>query len=139
MNQRYRHKAFVYAALLLWLFATGSGMHGHFCFDGMEPPVSVHFDLLSEHDNHPAADDQDHHNDINHHSAGHKDMDSKPALLDVLKLSNPDLHFLATLLLLVIVWPAIRGQKFHLSNTPSAWRSIVGLRPPLRAPPIPLH
>lgn len=122
MKRPYSHKLFVYAALLLWLFASGSGMHGHFCFDGNEPPVSVHFDLLDKHEGHAEP--------------GHQDADSKPAQIDVLKVSNQDLPFLAALLLLVVVWPLVREQKYRTFNTPLSWASITGIRPPLRAPPI---
>jgi len=122
VNKLHHHKVFVYALLLLWLFASGSGMHGHFCFDGMEPPVSVHFDVLDDHDGPKLP--------------GHKDVDSKPGQLDVLKTSNLDLPILAALLLLVFIWPVVRGQTYRRSNTPSSWLSVTSLRPPLRAPPV---
>ena len=112
--------------LLIWLFASLSGMHGHYCFDGQEPPVSVHFDLL---------DNQDH----GDAEAGHKDFDSKPMSMTFLKLLSLDLPFFAAALLLLIIWPVIRGQNFTYFNTPSAWLSITGLRPPLRAPPAYSH
>lgn len=120
MKKLLHHKTFVYAALLFWLFASASGMHGHYCYDGMEPPVSVHFDLLSGHN------DDD--------NVGHKDIDSKPQL-SALKVTILDLPFLAALFILVIIWPFIRGQKFALSKTPSSWLTVTGLRPPPRAPP----
>lgn len=120
MKKLFHHKAFVYAALLFWLFASASGMHGHYCYDGMEPPVSVHFDLLSSH-----SDDD---------NVGHKDIDTKPQI-SALKVTNLDLPFLAALFLLVIIWPTVRGQRYALSKTPSSWLTVTGLRPPLRAPP----
>lgn len=127
MKKLFHHKTFVYAALLLWLFASASGMHGHYCFDGLEPPVSVHFDLMS-----------DHHIDDEH--VTHKDFDSKPQVsmfkqVSVFKLTNLDLPFLAALFFLVIIWPVIRSQFYILSKTPSSWLTVTGLRPPLRAPP----
>lgn len=112
--------------LLIWLFASLSGMHGHYCFDGQEPAVSVHFDLLSGHD-------------LDNDEVGHKDFDSKPMSMTFLKLLSLDLPFLAAALLLLIIWPVIRGQNFTYFNTPSAWLSITGLRPPLRAPPAYSH
>lgn len=120
MKKRFHHKTFVYAALLFWLFASASGMHGHYCYDGMEPPISVHYDLLSSHN------DDD--------NLGHKDIDSKPQV-SALKVTNLDLPFLAALFLLAIIWPIIRGQQFSLSKTPSSWLTVTNLRPPLRAPP----
>lgn len=114
--------------LLIWLFASGSGMHGHYCFDGLEPPVSVHFDLVDGHDDIIDTD-----------LPGHKDFDSKPAQISVLKVTNLDLPFLAALFLLIIVWPIVRGQRYALSKTPSSWLTVTGLRPPLRAPPAHSH
>lgn len=122
MKSLHSHKAFVYAILLMWLFASTSKMHGHFCFDGMEPPVSVHFDVIST--------------DAEHQSYGHKDVDTKPGQIEAIKVSSPDLLCLAALLLLVFVLPLIRGHKYRLSNTPFSWLSVTGLRPPLRAPPV---
>jgi len=121
VKKLFHNRTFVYAALLFWLFASASGMHGHYCFDGMEPPVSVHFDLAV-----------DHHDDDAH--VGHKDIDSKPQI-SALKVTNLDLPFLAALFLLVIIWPVIRGQQYSLSKTPSSWLALTSLRPPLRAPP----
>jgi hypothetical protein len=120
VKKLFHHKTFVYAALLFWLFASASGMHGHYCYDGMEPPVSVHYDLLSSHND-----------DAN---LGHKDIDSKPQV-SALKVTNLDLPFLAALFLLAMIWPIIRGQQFSLSKTPSSWLAVTNLRPPLRAPP----
>jgi hypothetical protein len=122
VNKLFRRKIFVYAALLFWLFASASGMHGHYCFDGIEPPVSVHFDLTS--------DDHD-----DHEHVGHNDFDNKSSQITALKVVGVDLHFLATLFLLAILWPIVRKQRFVISSTPSSWLSVTGLRPPLRAPP----
>jgi hypothetical protein len=46
---------FAFIALLLWLLGNCIGLHGHFCFDGQEPPVSVHMHMEghSPHDHHP--------------------------------------------------------------------------------------
>lgn len=112
--------------LLIWLFASMTGMHGHYCLDGQEPPVSVHFDLLGSHDH---GDGED----------GHKDFDSKPMEMTFLKLLSLDLPFLAAALLLLIIWPLVRGQNFTYFNSPSTWLTITGLRPPLRAPPAHSH
>ena len=122
VKKLFRRKIFVYATLLFWLFASASGMHGHYCFDGIEPPVSVHFDLTS--------DDHD-----DHEHVGHNDFDNKSSQITALKLLNLDLPFLAIALLLAFVWPIIRCQFYARSKTPSSWLSVTGLRPPLRAPP----
>lgn len=114
-------------AVIFWLFASGSGMHGHYCFDGSEPPVSVHFDLMGDHEQ------------GEHSEAGHRDLDSKPMEMTFLKLLSLDLPFLAAALLLLIIWPLVGGQNFTYFNAPSTWLTITGLRPPLRAPPIHSH
>ncbi|HEY6528703.1 MAG TPA: hypothetical protein VIZ65_08410 [Cellvibrionaceae bacterium] len=113
------HRLCVYAALLLWLFANASGMHGRHCLDGLEAPVSVHFDVLSTHD-----DD----------AAGHEDVESK-AQVSALKISNFDMFLLAAFFLVTLVWPIIRGKCYYRLKTPLAWLTLTGLRPPLRAPP----
>lgn len=117
------HTMCIYAALVLWLFASASGMHGRHCLDGMEPPVTVHFDALGAH-----HDSQ----------VGHQDVDIKTQV-SALKLGNLDSLFFAVLICLAIFWPIVRGQSFYLFNTPRAWLTTTGLRPPLRAPPAPLH
>ena len=122
MKKLFRRKAFVYAVLLFWVFASASGMHGHYCFDGIEPPVSVHFGLMSD-----AHDDHEH--------LGHNDFDNKSSEITALKVVGVDLHFLATLFLLLLVWPVVRKQRFIISSLAPSWISVTGLRPPLRAPP----
>jgi hypothetical protein len=128
VKKLFHHKTFVYATLLFWLFASASGMHGHYCFDGAEPPVSVHFDMMDGHD----AE----HDSLN---TTHVDVDNNPSQTNAIKSFNLDLPFLALALLLVFVWPIVRSQFNYLSNTPSSWLSVTGLRPPLRAPPKKLH
>jgi len=110
--------------LFIWLFASLSGMHGHYCFDGLEPPVSVHFDALGNHDH-----------DHEDFAKGHKDLDSKPTSMTFLKWLGIHLPFIAAALWLLFIWPAIRVQNFTYFNTPSTWLTVTGLRPPLRAPP----
>lgn len=122
MNRLIRQPMLISALLFLWLFASGLGLHGHYCFDGSEPPVSVHFDVIA---------DQDHVSD----GLGQKDFDSKPAEMAFLKLFSVDLPFLLTALLLLVLWPPVGGQQYARFKIPSSWIIIAGLRPPLRAPP----
>jgi len=128
VKKRFHHKNYAYIALLIWLVASLGGMHGHYCFDGGEPPVSVHFDAVSGPDaDHDAADKM------------HVDVDTNPAQTTAIKLLKFDLPFLALALLLVVIWPITRGQFNYFSNTPSSWLTVTGLRPPLRAPPKNFH
>lgn len=117
------HTLCVYAALVLWLFASASGMHGRHCLDGLEAPVSVHFDVLDAHDE---------------SLLGHQDVESK-AQVSALKLAHLDILFFATLIWVACIWPSIRVQISFFFKTPRAWLTTTGLRPPLRAPPVPLH
>ena len=112
--------------LLIWLFASLSGMHGHYCFDGQEPPVSVHFDLMGSHDHADTDEDP-------------RDFDSKSMSVTILKLLSLNLLFIAAALLLLIIWPVVRGQNSPYFNSPSTWLTVTGLRPPLRAPPAYSH
>lgn len=117
-------KKYAYIALFIWFIASLTGMHGHYCFDGTEPPVSVHFDAVDG----PDAD----HDAL---SKMHVDVDNNPAQTSAIKVLNADLPLFALALFLVFVWPVIRGQQYDLSKTPSSWLTVIGLRPPLRAPP----
>jgi hypothetical protein len=123
-----RHSKLVYLLLALWLFASASGMHGHYCFDGQEPPVSVHFDVM---DSHHAAHLDSHSAE---HMDSHKDIDNPAPSISLLKLLNLDLPLLIAALLLVF-WPRIIRQVYGVAQPPSCWITLTGLRPPLRAPP----
>lgn len=52
MNIRATHHALMFLALLLWLMTSCMGVHSHFCFDGQEPAVSLHMDLVEGHEVH---------------------------------------------------------------------------------------
>jgi len=115
-----------YAILLIWLIVSLGGMHGHYCFDGKEPPMSVHFDLVDAYDE-------------NHNDSGHKDYDNKPLSSTLVKLFDLDMPFLFAALLVLALWPISRGTEYAISKTPLSWLNIVSLRPPLRAPPTNSH
>lgn len=109
-------------ALIIWLTASWSGAHGHLCFDGQEPPVSVHMEMMAEHTDHHAADEQ------------HVDADvelSQPLLAKLTKIDLPLL--IAAALLLAMLFEKISLVTSRSSPSYSSRRA--GLRPPLRAPP----
>ncbi len=54
MRIRSGYKTFVLLTLLLWLMTSWTGVHGHFCFDGQEPPISPHLDVIGGHEVHTA-------------------------------------------------------------------------------------
>ena len=122
MQHILRHKTFAFAALMIWLVAGWSGAHGHLCFDGQEPPVSVHMHTLGEHTDH-ATDEQ------------HVDADidlSQPLLAKLTKIDLPLL--IAAALLLAILFEKISLVTSRYS--PSYFSRRASLRPPLRAPPV---
>jgi hypothetical protein len=114
--------AIVYLLLLVFLFLRIGGAVSHYCFDGMEPPVTIHFDNLSGHVEHDEE-------------AGHNDME-KQVLSDNLhsKFFDSDtLLFLTTLFLFSLLYQP-GAQLYQLlpsrkSNAPNYYL------PPLRAPP----
>jgi hypothetical protein len=115
------HKIFVFVALSIWLFTSWSGAHGHMCFDGQEPPVTVHL--------HAVGDHADHDNSEQHVDA---DLDlSQPLLIKLSQIDTPLL--IAAALLLAILFERIPLVIFYTSHIYSSLRSR--LRPPLRAPP----
>lgn len=114
---------FAFIALFLWLLGNCIGLHGHFCFDGQEPPVSVHMhvDGHSPHDHHPGEE--------------HLDADVELLQLVIAKVGKIDVGaiLLAVLSLLPIFRtrhsPATRYLFFPPASPPHT-------RPLLRAPPL---
>ena len=114
---------FAFVALLLWLLGSWLGAHGHFCFDGQEPPISVHVYLegLHDHEHHP--DD-----------AAHQDTDVELTQLAIAKFSKIDLGLalLAVLALLIVLRPqGIIANHYRVPLPPKT----AHIWPPLRAPP----
>lgn len=116
------HILFVYWTLLFWLLASLSSAHGHFCFDGQEPPVSVHMEFLGDHVKHHDVDEK--HVDM--------DVDLSPTLMaKLLKIDLPLLILLTTLFIVLV----FLHQPLLLNRTPILLFRFIGIRPPLRAPP----
>ncbi len=122
MQRILNYKVFAFAALLVWLLASWSGAHGHLCFDGQEPPVSVHIHAPDMH--------ADHDSDQNHVDANVDIGQLAPA--KSLKVDSPFVLIAAYLFAWLFSKPA---QIFvhYFRFTPS---QQFGLRPPLRAPPV---
>lgn len=116
-----RYRSYALISLLLWLVVSWGGVHGHFCFDGQEPPISLHVDMLDGHT-------------IHGHEEAHQDVDIEQSQSVLLKTFKLDL-FLPVLLALVIILRAC-GTTFTIQSiTSTRTRHSVGVRPPLRAPP----
>jgi hypothetical protein len=108
--------------LVFWLFGNLMGTHGHFCFDGQEPPMSVHMDIIGDH--------------IEHHDANelHQDADINLMQSILAKFSKIDigLVLLATLALIFLIFPSRIFTHSYFAFYPSVshhWRPL------LRAPP----
>lgn len=112
-----------FAALIFWLLANWGGAYAHLCFDGQEPPLSMHLQLQH-------MDELEHHPD-----EVHQDIDVEFLQSVIAKLHKIDLGLvlLAVLTLLLVPRPrtiATAAYRVVLpSRTPHTW-------PPLRAPPL---
>lgn len=115
------HYAFV--ALALWLLSNWAGAHGHYCFDGQEPPISVHMHLNGHevHEHHP--------------DEVHQDADIELGKSVLAKLSKIDLGLvlLAALALVLLVLPRAGFARIFRPFYPP---SSLYWRPLLRAPPV---
>jgi hypothetical protein len=120
VNIRATHHAFVLLALLSWLMTGWMGVHSHFCFDGQEPAVSFHVDLVEAHEQHLEEE-------------VHQDFDvSHSVFVKLAKFYSAWLVFVATITL-VLSGKSLR-LFFYSSISFTGFRP--GLRPPLRAPPV---
>lgn len=121
VRRHFPHKTFAFVALIIWLLTSWSGAHGHLCFDGQEPPMTVHMDMLGDHPEHGSQEK-------------HIDADVDLSQLMLAKLIKIDLPFLiAAALLFVALFekPIISVVVYSLIFSSYS----IGLRPPLRAPP----
>jgi hypothetical protein len=122
VNYFLRYKYWVLLSTLLWLMASWTGVHGHFCFDGQEPPISIHLDNIDAH----VADSA--HVDI--------DIDIDLSQSFTAKLLKFDAT-LALLLIALFVLLVLPQARFFFSFSQACHpRHIVGLLPPPRAPPV---
>lgn len=115
------HVAFL--AFALWLLSNWAGAHGHYCFDGQEPPISVHMHLNGHevHDHHP--------------DEVHQDADIELGKSVLVKLSKIDLGLvlLVALALVLLILPHAGFASIYRSFYPP---SSLYWRPLLRAPPV---
>jgi hypothetical protein len=120
------------AHLLLWVVAIAvlavraSDTHLHLCFDGQEPPTTLHFADASVHD------------DEHHDEGNHDDQDFDPFIGVLLKNSGSDSDVALPLgvAALVLLLPPVTDTLPPTSDTlPSAVDPPFYLRPPLRGPP----
>ncbi len=113
---------FAFVAFALWLLGSWLGAHGHFCFDGQEPPVSVHMHMLGDHPEHHADED-------------HQDADVDLLQSAIAKLTKLDQSLiLLTVITLLLVLQRTQVLVSHYSSFIPA--HIPFARPLLRAPPL---
>jgi hypothetical protein len=116
------HALICWMLLSFWLLASCVSVHAHVCFDGQEPPVSIHLQMVDGHDDH-------------HPQEVHDDQDIELQQWVIAKITKLDfflpLLIAVTLLLLLITAfkPFFIYSNFYLQS-PS------GLRPSVRAPPV---
>jgi len=118
-----RHKsAVIYLLLLVFLSLRVGGAVAHYCFDGLEPPVTVHFDNLNGHLDHD-------------HEPGHVDVE-KEVLSDNLigKLIDFD-SLLGFVALFIFALSALSRGPLKLSSVRSHYTNPQYYLPPSRAPP----
>lgn len=115
---------------LLWtialaVFATqASGAHLHLCFDGQEPPTTVHFADASVHPDH--GDNEQH---------ADKDLNPLVGLFKKSGTSDADLALPACVVGSVLLLPPPRSTPPAAYRLPIVAGRPLHLRPPLRGPP----
>ena len=116
----------VFLCIVLLVTRIG-GVHLHLCFDGSEPPASVHVLDGGIHHNEPAGEE------------GHQDRDIAPAENLALKLPKMGLDLLPVLFFLVMLWGMLPSRQHPLRNDSILFsrRLARDLLPPLRGPPLP--
>lgn len=123
--QRLRAPHWLLIVLLAVLVTRLGGVHLHLCFDGQEPPATLH-----------ASDGGEHH-DAHHLGEQHSDKDVDLLGVVLLKKSPGSLELpilLAACIVLLLLSPASRGQ-WPRNAFYRAFPQPFRLRPPLRGPP----
>lgn len=115
----------VWAVILTVLTVRASDTHLHLCFDGKEPPTSVHF-----------ADGSVHHDD-HHKDQNHADKDVDPFVGALAKTGDTDsgLALLPATPVSSVLMPVIRDTPAIQQDPPDIPPEPFHLRPPLRGPP----
>jgi Flp pilus assembly pilin Flp len=115
--------AIIYGLLLVLLALWIGGAVSHYCIDGLEPPVTVHFDNLNGHVEHDLM-------------SGHNDFE-KSALPENLLSKFLEVGVqLFLVILFIISMPFVKARKINLLELVQKYSCPQVLLPPLRAPPI---
>ena len=112
----------IYGLLVVLLTLWVGGAVSHYCIDGLEPPVTVHFDNLNGHVEHDS-------------NSGHNDFE-KSALPDNLLTKFIELGIQQFLVILFILsMPFVNARKINLLEVLQKYATPQVILPPLRAPP----
>jgi hypothetical protein len=101
------------------------GAHVHFCFDGSEPPATLHM----------SSDEGSHHED----EAAHTDMDvslSGDTLIKKFESSIQPLLLLAVAILFIRFTPVLTISRTRFNSLPRLLSQFAFQRPLLRGPPL---
>jgi hypothetical protein len=104
------------------------GAHLHYCFDGTEPPVSLHIDTQAG----------GHHKDGSVGSAQHEDVDISVGGDALIKKAPNLLDLLGLLIVLTfaLLLPRLRSIACAFDSLVPVSAPRAYLRPPLRGPPL---
>ena len=113
----------VYVLLFILLSLRIGGAVSHYCFDGLEPTVTIHFDNLNGHVDHEAE-------------SGHMDVEKQVSSDNLLgKIFEVESMLAIVAMFLTALLSQSSGQDYYhraLRQT----SSLQKFRPPLRAPPL---
>lgn len=98
------------------------GIVQHYCLDGIEPGITLHFENLNEHVEHPE-------------NSGHVDFEKGPLENNLLPKNFENGIALFSLFLLLISLLAPSKAQFSLLLFIVDASPCLNIRPPLRAPP----
>ena len=121
-----RLQSWLLTLLCVLLLLRVEGAHLHLCFDGNEPPASIHLlDIGIHHGSEPGM------------SAPHQDQDVSLSDEALFKASQPGFDFPPVLLAALLLWALLRTpiRLTPPSSTPVAPSASRVLLPPLRGPP----
>lgn len=122
-----RHGRWVlWTVALAVLTVRANDTHLHLCFDGQEPPTSVHSADASVHD------------DDDHAGETHADKDLDPFVGILPKSGDTDAEValpVSVAVLVLLLPPLQQAPSVVFDTVPAAVGSSFRLRPPLRGPP----
>lgn len=120
MTQSHQH-LIAFLALMFWLLSNWAGPYGHFCFDGQEPSVSIHMDVMGNHLEHQ-LDEQ------------HQDADIDLTQSALTKPGKIDTGLILLAVLAVLLLVISRTSIVHTYRIVFCQTRLYR-HPPLRAPP----